>query len=224
VSFILDALKKLEREKQAREPGVVVVGPVPWGGADRGGGRRKLVLSGVALAAIVGGTGWWLASGSRFDAGAKPLPTSSTKAGPKAAPVAATQQASPVQREPSTAPRRAAATAPAPAPRRLGLPGNETVVPRAGAPEPTVSEEGAPPPVETAVVVEDVPPASPVVDDPEDAEFRLSAISTRDGEPVAILNDRLVREGDAFDRIRILRIGPTEIEIEVDGERRTIGF
>lgn len=229
MSFILDALKKLEREKQAREPGVVVVGPVPWGGADRGGGRRKLVLSGVALAAIVGSTGWWLASGSRFDAGAKPLPTSSTKAGPKAAPEAApvaatpTPQASPVHREPSTAPRRAAATAPAP--RRLpGLPGNENVAPRAGAPEPTVSEESAPPPAETAVVVEDVPPASPVAEDPAGVEFRLSAISTRDGEPVAILNDRLVREGDAFDRIRILRIGPTEIEIEVDGERRTIGF
>ena len=230
MSFILDALKKLEREKQAREPEVVVVGPVPWGGADRSRGRRKLVLSGVALAVIVGATGWWLASGSRFDAGPKPLPTSLTEAGPKTAPEAAlvattpTQQASPAQGEPSTAPRRAAATTPAPAPRRLGLPGNEKVAPRAEAPEPTVSEGSAPPPVETAVIVEDVPPAPPAADDPGDVEFRLSAISTRDGEPVALLNDRLVREGDAFEGVRILRIGATEVEIEVDGERRTIGF
>ena len=61
-------------------------------------------------------------------------------------------------------------------------------------------------------------------DDAEDVVFRLSAISTQDGEPVALLNDRLVREGDAFGGVRILRIGATEIEIEVDGERRTIGF
>jgi len=222
VSFILDALKKLEREKQTREPEVVVVGPVPWGGADHGGGRRWLFLSGVAVAVIVGGAGWWLASGSRFDAAPKPLATSR----PGTEPIAATpaEPESRVQREPPTAPRRAAATTPAPAPRRLGLPGNEKVAPRAEAPEPSISEPSAPPPAETAVVVEDVPLASPAADDPEDVAFRLSAISTRDGEPVALLNDRLVREGDAFEGIRILRIGTTEIEIEVDGERRTIGF
>ena len=222
MSFILDALKKLEREKQTREPEVVVVGPVPWGGADHRRGRRWLFLSGVAVAAIVGGTGWWLASGSRFDAAPKPLPTSLPKAGPVAATPA--EPASRLQPEPPTAPRRAAATTPAPAPRRLGLPGDEKVAPRAEAPEPPVSQRSAPAPAETAVVVEDVPPASPAVDDPEDVVFRLSAISTRDGEPVALLNDRLVREGDAFEGVRVLRIGATEIEIEVDGERRTIGF
>ena len=57
-----------------------------------------------------------------------------------------------------------------------------------------------------------------------DPEFRLTAISTRDGEPIALLNDRLVREGDSFGGVRVLRIGVTDVEIEVDGERRTIGF
>jgi hypothetical protein len=41
---------------------------------------------------------------------------------------------------------------------------------------------------------------------------------------VAILNDRLVREGDAFDGIRVLRIGEAEVEVEVGGVRRVIRF
>jgi hypothetical protein len=41
---------------------------------------------------------------------------------------------------------------------------------------------------------------------------------------VAILNDRLVREGDSFDGIRVIRIGEAEVEIEVHGERRLIRF
>jgi hypothetical protein len=55
-------------------------------------------------------------------------------------------------------------------------------------------------------------------------EVRLTAISRRDGEPVALVNDRLVREGDSFDGIRILRIGDTEVEVEVRGQRRVIRF
>jgi hypothetical protein len=52
----------------------------------------------------------------------------------------------------------------------------------------------------------------------------LQAISQRDGQPVALLSDRLVREGDSFDGIRVLRIGDEEVEVEVDGERRVIRF
>ncbi len=55
-------------------------------------------------------------------------------------------------------------------------------------------------------------------------ELRLNAISVKDGHPVAILNDRLVREGDMFDGIRVLRIGDAEVEVEVAGERRTLRF
>jgi len=55
-------------------------------------------------------------------------------------------------------------------------------------------------------------------------ELRLNAISVRDGHPVAIVNDRLVREGDSFDGIRILKIGDAEVEVEVAGQRRTLRF
>jgi hypothetical protein len=52
----------------------------------------------------------------------------------------------------------------------------------------------------------------------------LEAIGERDGRPVAMLDGRLVFEGDSFDGVRVLRIGATEVELEIDGERRVIGF
>jgi hypothetical protein len=72
------------------------------------------------------------------------------------------------------------------------------------------------------------PPAAPVRPAPSPAqaasEFRLNAITVQDGHPVAVLNDRIVREGDSFEGVRVLRIGETEVEIEVKGERRVIRF
>jgi hypothetical protein len=64
----------------------------------------------------------------------------------------------------------------------------------------------------------------PATTPPHEPEYRLTAISSRDGRPIALLNDRLVREGDSFDGITVVAIGETSIEIEVDGQRRTIGF
>jgi hypothetical protein len=39
-----------------------------------------------------------------------------------------------------------------------------------------------------------------------------------------MLSDRLVFEGDSFDGMRVVRIGATEVELEIDGERRVVGF
>jgi hypothetical protein len=41
---------------------------------------------------------------------------------------------------------------------------------------------------------------------------------------VAVLNDRIVREGDSVDGVLVVRIGETEVEIEVKGKRRVIRF
>jgi hypothetical protein len=79
-------------------------------------------------------------------------------------------------------------------------------------------ERAAAGPLASVTDAETAPASAPV------PEFRLTAISTRDGEPIALLNDRLVREGDSFDGVSVIRIGATEVEIEVGGERRTIGF
>ena len=49
MSLILDALRKLEREKEGRAPGILVVGSVPWGETSR---ARRFVLVGVAVVAL----------------------------------------------------------------------------------------------------------------------------------------------------------------------------
>ena len=68
-----------------------------------------------------------------------------------------------------------------------------------------------------------VPPAAPVAAAPRRA-LVLNAISKQSGVPVAVINDRLVREGDAFDGVRVLRIHATEVDVDVDGARRTLRF
>jgi hypothetical protein len=55
-------------------------------------------------------------------------------------------------------------------------------------------------------------------------DLRLNAISQRDGRPVALINDRLVFEGDAFEGVKVLRIGEAEVEVEVRGQRRVLRF
>jgi hypothetical protein len=57
-----------------------------------------------------------------------------------------------------------------------------------------------------------------------DTPLQLQAITEQDGHPVAMVNGRLVKEGDSFDGVKILRIQPTEVEVEVQGRRRVLRF
>jgi hypothetical protein len=41
---------------------------------------------------------------------------------------------------------------------------------------------------------------------------------------VALINDRLVFEGDSFEGVKVLRIGEVEVELEVRGKRRVLKF
>ena len=59
---------------------------------------------------------------------------------------------------------------------------------------------------------------------PAAGTLRLNAISQRDGRPVALINDRLLFEGDSFDGVKVLRIGEAEVEVEVHGKRRVLTF
>jgi hypothetical protein len=52
----------------------------------------------------------------------------------------------------------------------------------------------------------------------------LQAISEQDGHPVAVIDERVVREGDEFHGIKVLRIGAAEVEIEQQGKRRILRF
>ena len=187
MSLILDALKKLERDKETGEPGVIVVGAVPWEGVRR---RRTpvLALTLIVLLVLVGisAGAWWL---SRSRPSAADTGTGATAASAASPPTAAVPNL----------PLATSATLSAPAARQLTLPGR--------------TAETAP---VAAKASETGPPPRP--------QPQLNAISQQDGRPVAVIDGRLVREGDSVDGVRILRIGETEVEVEVGGRRRTLRF
>ena len=187
MSLILDALKKLEREKDAREPGVLVVGSVPWGARARSRLPLVVALMGTVLVALVAFALW------PRDRAARPV---TPPPPPVSSPVPAPTPVSP------------------PEPRRLPVPPAESPPTKAPAPE-------------RAPAGDDVAATSPVpsrAGAPGADDLRLNAISRRDGRPVALINDRLVFEGDAFEGVKVLRIGEAEVEVEVRGERRVLRF
>ncbi len=247
MSFILDALKKLEREKEAPDPGVVMVQPVPWGKSDRRRRGPGLAVVGTVLVLVLGGSFLWLRSpGDPPAAGAEggePASSSAMTGGetpdvPEPAPPPATPmpEAGPADRTGGPEPRPPSDVTPPPS-RALPRPGG-TTAPLAPEARPAASDEPIPPDAtapatsgEPSIVpaAADAPVAppeetAPPRDPPPEPEFRLTAISSRDGQPIALLNDRLVREGDRFGDITIIRIDETSVEIEVNGERKTIGF
>jgi hypothetical protein len=174
VSLILEALKKLEREKELPDRGFLVLAHLPW--ARSGRGRAGIAgLAALALALVAAAVFLW-------------------RSWP--APSPPRIEAPPATALPAPLPPAAVVTPPAP-------------VRTPPAPEPP-----------TATQLEAPAPKGPPVEE----EFRLNAISVQDGHPVAVLNDRIVREGDSFDGLRVLRIGETEVEVEVKGERRIIRF
>ena len=188
MSLILDALKKLERDRESREPNVLVVGSVPWG--TRARSRLPLAVAAVAvvLVALVA-FAFWPRDRTPRPAATAPSPAVSSHAlpaapGTRALPPSAT-----------AAPGAAAATAPEP--RRPSMPWAT----------PDASKDQ---------------PAEPKSSGFED--LRLNAISERDGRPVALINDRLVFEGDGFDGVKVVRIGKAEVEVEVNGKRRVLRF
>jgi hypothetical protein len=212
VSLILDALRKLEREKGAHEPGVLVVGSVPWG--ERSRTRRLLVGAGAVMAlSLAVLAGWLMRRGATPPAGARPetpAPTPAVMASVAPTPLA-----------PTPSPLAAVEDEPGPAPPiRLSKP---PIVERLET-APERAAEGLEPAPETAAPSASAaaPAAAPT---PAQAHgLRLSAISLRDGKPVALINDRLVFEGDSFDGVRVIRIGEAEVEVEVKGQRRVLSF
>jgi hypothetical protein len=182
VSLILEALKKVERERATPEQrGFLVLGPAAWAPARSNAGW---ILGIVAAAGIAGGVVYAL---TRPD-------TAPTAAAP-----AFEVPTGPAARPPDIAPEGPPATAawqpPAPSEaRRSAPPASAATVP--------------PPPAAT--------PPGPVL--------ALNAISAQDGVPIAVINDRVVREGDRFDGVRVLRIGAAEVEVEIAGARRVLRF
>jgi hypothetical protein len=209
MSLILDALKKLDREKDARDPGVVVVGSVPWGA--RQPSRRPLALAGLAalLLAVLAGAWWALRPTPRATLPAPAVP-------PAALPTTAAPR-SPVA--PVSAPTPPRTASPLPAAARDAVPPERP---------PVLAPAPAPPPAAATAAAAEVVPGEASATATGDArspdELVLQAISEREGRPVALVNDRLVREGDSFDGVTVVRIGASEVEVEVRGRRRVLRF
>jgi len=200
VSLILEALKKLEREKKSPERGFLVTTRAAWPSA----GARPVASMLAALALLgTGALGAWLVldgSGRGPDASRRPVQA-------PAAPPSTTLRAR--LAEPAALP---STLLPPPASR----PATAPVVPPAStwpsaAPRPRVASR----PLATAVASPE--PAGP-------PELRLEAVSQRDGQPIAVVSGHLVHEGDTFDNVHIVRIGAAEVEIEVDGQRLVLSF
>lgn len=233
MSLILEALKKLDREKQAPDRGLVVVGPAAWPSVSEG--RTGMVAGawalGILAVAVVGGAVWI------FQGGRHPAPSSSTPATPVAGgvPAAAAGAAPAPAALPPT--NRSAAQPPAPsggnfgslsrpagAPSSKSAPASSKTGPASatGSGETSGAETVA---ANSAKETAEPRPARAKEPRPAGAEaYQLQAISAQEGHPVAILNDHLVREGDSFDGVKVLRIGADEVEIEVAGRRRVLKF
>ena len=183
MSLILEALKKVERERATPEQrGVLVLGPAAWAPS-----RSNLawVLGMMAAAAVAGGAVYVLTR----------------------------SEASAVREMPRPEARGVQGPAPAGVADRTGVPPAATGW---GPPAANVPPRTPPAAADPAQASSGAVPPGPVL--------LLHAISVQDGAPIAVVNERVVREGDSFDGVRILRIGAAEVEVEVAGTRRTLRF
>jgi hypothetical protein len=207
MSLILEALKKLEREKHVPQRGFHVVAATPWPSSARRS-TPTVVFALIGAMAIGGGAMYWL------------LRPSSAPAAPSTAP-AVGSPALPEVITATTTPRQAAETL-------ASLPAAAEVASAATSrptPDPTPSAVATRMPTPPAIArattpAAATPPATPLFSAP----FTLEAISSRDGAPIAIINGRLLREGDVTDGVTVVKIGTESVEIEVRGVRQVIRF
>ena len=201
MSLILEALKKLEREKQTPDRGFLVMAQVPWAGEGR---RGKLLLVGGAVVAlvVVGLAVRWLVAGR-----SSPAPTAVATVPPGTLPPPPLQAAAPAE---VVVPRPLRYAPPPPRP----APAAPSAARPAAAPATSKSEVSAPPALQ--------PSAAPAPAGP--APLRLEAISQQDGVAVAVINGELVREGDHVSGALVVRIGTQEVELEIDGRRSVLRF
>ena len=231
MSLILEALKKLDREKQAPDRGVVIVGPSAWPSPREGVFTLRgagLVLAAVLLGAAAG-TVWLIRARYAAEPPAQPVlagaPAQPAQAvpAPDARPPLSAAMPPKAEAARPVGPARARGPAAVPKARPEPAPGTDEAPAAEGteATPPDLAEAGATP---AEAPTPEPPPSRSAARRPGSAEFELQAISAQNGQPVALLNDRLVHEGDTFDNVKVVRIGVDEVEIEVAGRRRIVKF
>lgn len=233
MSFILDALKKIEEDKRRGEAhqatDVVAVG------RSRGVSSRSVVaMVAIALAsAALTGTLLLTRPTSVVDStvrGESPAPLTKETA------VAEPPPSVHVTSSPLARPRKKTSLAPPPAPSPKPLPAPSPEP----SPEPVATDPEPEPAAAFHLVGKDSPrlyrgysPASEVADDGAPGEsigdeeplpghfpkLVLQGTSVIDGEPVAVINDQRVFEGDHVEGARVMGIEERAVELELEGLR-----
>jgi hypothetical protein len=213
VSLILEALRKLEREKPATDRGIVVMTTAGLAAEKRGVPPWVLLAAGLAA-----GLGIAFFVIERRGVGPS-VPPPTTLAAPAVVP-----SDSPTLPSVSSSAPRPPAALPGPATSLRAPQSMQSAPPssmRPSSTEPAAAEIS--PTVPLASLAR--PPRAAASPKPSaTSALVLQAISTRDGQPVALINDRVLREGDSVDGVRIVRIGDAEVEIEKGGVRSVLRF
>jgi hypothetical protein len=200
VSLVLEALRKLDREKGRDERGFVVMAAAPWPTRAR---RGPLWLAAGVAALAASAAVFLMMRPPRPSASALPAASAAAAASPSAPPASPTPAATSVP-FPTPATRRAATPAPVP-------------------PSTPVAEPRDPTPLEVVGngrKIRSSPAASPAAA----PALRLQAVSERDGQPIALVNDRILRVGDEIEGMKVLAIRPDEVDLEIKGRRTTLRF
>jgi hypothetical protein len=233
MSFILDALKKIEEDKRRGEANQAT--DVFAVGRSRGSSSRSvIVMVAIALAsAALTGTLLLTRPTSVVDSsvrGESPVPLT------KETDVAEPPPSVPVTSSPLARPRKQTLLTPSPAPPSAPLP----KLLRAPSPEPVATDPEPEPAAVFRLVGKESPrifggylSAGEVADDAAPGEsigdedllpghfpnLVLQGTSVIDGEPVAVINDQRVFERDRVEGARVMEIKERVVELELEGQR-----
>jgi len=237
MSFILDALKKVDAKKRFGDD--AAAGELARSTAARKRRGRELLFIGavgVGSAAVTAGTlvFLWMQSGSAGPpapgespppAAATPLPDTVLPEVPAPETPARTHVTKDLPR--AVLPPQRSAPAAAARSERVDVPDvvdEEAEDLSEDVPSPAVRLVGRPQPsaaTTTAPSSPEPPPSAPSVERPD---LVLQGTSVLDGRPVAVISDRRVFEGDFIEGVRVLRIDERSVTLELDGERFTLTF
>lgn len=226
MSFILDALKKLERQKQDGA-GSADVAFVEGGRPFRAETRGRWIVWGsviVAIAALI------IAGAALFETMRALRPADSAAISTEPPPFEGAGSAPSMDRD-----RQTGAGEPSVGPPPVSSV-NVATTPSVESMEAEPSEEGEA--IETAHAVRLVgrsgaERARPAEERLDPTEFEIPAglpqlvlqgTSIVDGKPVAVVNYQRLFEGDFIEGARVIRISESVVELEYQGERFKIGF
>jgi hypothetical protein len=217
MSFILDALRKVDRSKDsaaARPEDLVVM----EGGRQWGSSRRALPMTLVALSLV--------ALGVSVYALVRTLsPRQATPSAPVTAPpsAAAPTPQSPAFEEPSPPPDLQRAEPPDPSPSRAPQVAVEVPAEPEPAPVPPIRLVGRGSSA-AAPSKEEAPTGEPSAAELGLPPLVLQGTSVVNDRPVAVVNYQRVFEGDFVEGARVVRIADRLVELEFEGRRFTLRF